>query len=86
MVKTPTINFSMSLTTADILLFAAVLKKSLISKMLAEDTDSIMKKGKAAQERDQHFSAFQGPPLWTRLSLLPLANYILLIHDSQCRL
>ncbi len=44
-VTTPMINFSKSLTTADILPLAVVLKKRMISKMLAEATDIIMKKG-----------------------------------------
>ena len=44
-VSAPTINFSKSLTTAPILLFAAVLKKSLISKMLADATEIVVRNG-----------------------------------------
>ena len=45
MIRTPTVNFSKSLRTEAILPSAAVLRKSLISKMLAEATDIMIKKG-----------------------------------------
>lgn len=44
-VRAPTISFSRSFMSALILLFAAVLRKSLISKMLADATDTTVKQG-----------------------------------------
>ena len=45
MTTTPTANFSKSLNTEAILPLAAVLRKSLISKMLAEATDKTIMNG-----------------------------------------
>jgi len=45
MTATPTVNFSKSLNTDAILPLAAFLRKSLISKMLAEATGKIIKNG-----------------------------------------
>lgn len=45
MTATPTVNFSKSFSTEDILPLAAFLRKSLISKMLAEATGRIIKNG-----------------------------------------
>ncbi len=45
MTTTPTVNFSKSLNTDAILPLAAVRRKSLISKMLAEATDKTIRNG-----------------------------------------